>query len=225
MQISDHADPIHAEIIEKLTAHGRLDLAERIRRCLAARLRRQHGADWPWRCRSPGCPRCLSRSMRRWTAGITAWAEAYRSAEVSTLCLPLLSADPTEAARCLRRQFRDFRDRAARIDARWRDVAVAGMVSDSEAVVVGAHPNLPPEGIACAMRRRWPEASMTSGMTPGAMHSISIGASTHVALALRRRGIEPIRIIIAAQHACAPAVRASRVVLDDPWSSPMPCIF
>lgn len=224
-RIAAHDIAIRAETIERLTALGRLDLADRIGRCLAARHGRQHGADWPWRCRSPGCPRCLNRSLRRWAAGVSAWAEAHGSARSSTLRLPLPPDNPIEEARCLRRRLRDLRDRAARVDSRWRSVAMAGTASDNEAVIVIAHSDLSSEAIAFAMHRRWVEASVTSGMTPKSMHSICIGASTHVALALRKRGIEPIRIIIAAQHACAPPVRALCVVVDDPWSSPMPFIF
>jgi hypothetical protein len=121
--------------------------------------------------------------------------------EVSTLILDTNEADPIRRARHLRRGLRDVRDRAARTDNRWRAVAFAGMIDDDAARLLVVHANLHPASMEGALRRRWPEARTLAGMVPEWPGSIRLNASTLVALAAGRRGVEPLRIVVAAQRA------------------------
>src|ERR1700722_12792600 len=110
------AESRQAEVIAKLTLSGEDDLALRLARCQSARLWRSTG--WVWRCRLVGCWSCRRANMRIWWAGMREWA----GLDATLISIPS-GDDAIEAMRRLRRGLRDVRDRAARRDQRWSEVA------------------------------------------------------------------------------------------------------
>lgn len=184
-----------------LAALGHEHLAGRLRNCLEARRGREHGARWPWRCRSAGCVRCLARAARRWWAGITQWASAEErsSGSVLTVRISLGGIASLAGGARLRRGLRDARDRAARRDRRWAAVALAGFVGEGEAVLAVLHPGLPAEAVERLLHRRWPTAMVEAGGLPDFGTLRPLDDAALVSLALRRRGVEPLRIVVAAQ--------------------------
>src|SRR5689334_10797679 len=75
-------------VIAALRGGGDGYVADRLGRCMRARLgRRQHGGR-PWTCRSSGCLWCGKTLMRRWWVGIEHWA-TQDGTPVSLAVLPL----------------------------------------------------------------------------------------------------------------------------------------
>lgn len=198
---------------------GHAALASRIFRCAAARVGRPHGAPWPWRCRSAGCMRCLHRSARRWTAGITAWADGHGGNSASTMALASELTSPTMHAIRLRRALRDLRDREARRDPRWGSVAFAGLCDLLGATIAIVHPELRFGAVMAGLTRRWPKASFSS-RSPTEWPPLHATSDMLVELAIRRRGIEPIRVVVAAQRSDHRASKADHGLME-----PMPMIF
>ncbi len=122
-------------VIATLCAASDRHAADRLARCMQARIGRRQGDGWPWTCRSAGCAWCGSALARRWWRGLVRWA-TVDGASVSLAILPLSRrpGDLHAAVVRLRRACRDVRDRAARRDRRWCDVAVAG-VADGDGTV------------------------------------------------------------------------------------------
>lgn len=134
-----------------------------------------------------------------------------------------LPTDPsgiTCVVRSLRRALRDVRDRAAQDDARWRQVAMAGMATaEGEACVLVRHPMLGAPAVQGVMRRRWP--SMTVEPADECMPGFDWRTEDAVSLGLARRGMEPVRIVVMPQrdrHSVRPAD-------PSPWCDPMPLVF
>jgi hypothetical protein len=185
------------EVVTALRAIGADNIAARLQRCVAARVgrSRQH---WPWRCHSSGCQWCGPRAGRRWWRGIEEWAvmsgEPCALVVISAPQLPIMETAPR-----LRRGLRDVRDRAARLDRRWRSVSMAGVVDCSgRALVLVRHPSLPPDAVASRMARRWPSASLHP---PGSLAPrFDLTVPLAVALAAKRRGVQPLRIVIMPQR-------------------------
>src|SRR4051794_36727557 len=100
-----------ARVIAVLRESGDERLADRLTRCMNARVDRCSDGGRPWTCRPPGCSWCRKTTMKRWWAGIQRWA-ATEGGPVSLAMLPL-SQRPGElraAVLCQRRAVRDVRD-------------------------------------------------------------------------------------------------------------------
>lgn len=208
-----------------LAGLGHEHLAGRLRNCLEVRRGRGHGAPWPWRCRSAGCVRCLARASRRWWAGIAQWAfaEERSSGSVLTVRISLGGTAPLAGAARLRRGLRDARDRAARRDRRWAAVALAGFVGEGEAVLAVLHPGLPAEAVERLLRRRWPTAIVEAGVLPEVGTLRPLDDAALVALALRRRGTEPLRIVVAPQMIASNGSDANEMPCRS--ADPMPIVL
>src|SRR5689334_18199367 len=61
-------------VIAALRDSGDERLADRLARCLRARVGRRSGDGRPWTCRSAGCAWCRITLMRRWWVGMKRWA-------------------------------------------------------------------------------------------------------------------------------------------------------
>jgi hypothetical protein len=203
------AESTQAEVIATLLLEGEDDLAWRMARCQSARLWR--GSGWLWRCHSAGCWSCRRTMMRVWWRGISEWA----GQDALLISLPL-GDDPIAAMRRIRRGLRDVRDRAARRHLKWRSVSIGGMVRDGLALVLVSHPEIAVTEVLAVLRRRWPEAAIIADDDL----TWSMTVDTAVALALRRRGVEPLRAIIMPQ-----ADRSEPTTRTSGHLEPMPMLF
>jgi len=122
----------------------------------------------------------------------------------------------------LRRAFRTLRDRAARADGRWASVAVAGLLHGAEARLAVMHPELSAEAVEARLRGRWPVLAWIPGAAPD-LPAPPLDETLLVALALRRRGAEPLRIVVAAKRAVCDSAKPP--AFPDPWAEPMPLTF
>jgi hypothetical protein len=186
-------------IINALWDGGDGYVADRLGRCMRARLgRRQHDGR-PWTCRSPGCLWCGKTLMRRWWLGIERWI-AQDGAPVSLAVLP--RRDDAGQLRAtvarLRRACRDIRDRTALRRMWWRGVAMAGMASgDGTALILIRYPDITEGEVADVLRRRWPDATVrhVGSMAP----SWRMPVPDAVEIARTRRGVEPLRVVVLPQ--------------------------
>lgn len=198
-------------MIASLIESGHADIAGRLLCCQHDRLNRQPGC-YPWRCRAPGCAACRRTLARRWWQAFDAW---ITRSETSLAIIPVV-CDPISAARKLRKSLRDVRDRAARRDCRWRAVAMAGLVDGDRALILLQHPGIDWMRLWTVLERRSPDVVLTN---PGSVEPTSaLTVEAAAALARRRRGIEPVRIIVLPQ-VIAPAVG------QDHWDEPMPMLL
>jgi hypothetical protein len=193
-----------ATLIESGDEHvaGRLTRCQRERRCRSNRC--------PWRCQSAGCWQCRRAIMRRWWRGFRIW---HGDAAVSLAVIPL-SGELISATRRLRKGVRDVRDRTARHDRRWARVAMAGLVDGDRALILIDHPGITRAEVWSVFERRWPEIGLQDAgdIEP----SSPMIVEDAVALARRRRGVEPIRIVVLAQMAMSPGSTSEN-------DQPMPC--
>jgi hypothetical protein len=199
------------EVIDALRSVGDADLAVRLERCMTARRERHYGDGWPFSCRSSACLWCSRAMIRGWWEGMRYWSEAATTASLAVI--PALSpAGLQDAAKRLRRGLRDVRDRTARRFRRWRTVSFAGMIGgDHRAMVMITHQGIDRRDVLGVLRRRWPQAVLKDleheepawTMTP----------DDAAALGMRRRGAEPLRILVMPQ-------KISRVTV-----SPVPAIL
>lgn len=204
----DEAEAEQVEIISMLRDVGAHDLADRLLRCQQARLARRGSATttWPWRCGGVGCWACRRTAMRRWWAGICHWAaDAGFPFTLIHLSSPSENHEPVLRAARFRRRLRDARDKAARRDARLAHVAFAGMVcGDASALVLAQHPSI-------AQRRI---VEMVCGGGQGSMVGTAdllsptwaMSPEHVVQLAMARRGIEPLRVVVMPQRTTQTAV-------------------
>lgn len=201
------AEVHQTEVIVALTATGDDAIARRLRRCQDDRQQRQTG--WPWRCHSPGCWSCRRAMMRRWWRGFRLW---LADGDLSLAMIPA-RGDPGAGIRKLRKGLRDVRDRAARQDRRWAAVGMAGLASDAVATVLVQHCGIDRAEVWARLTRRWPDVVLIDpgDITPG---SERMTVEHAAALARRRRGVEPLRIIVPPQ----------RVALSGEYDAPMPLV-
>jgi hypothetical protein len=131
--------------------------------------------------------------------------------EISLALIPI-NDNLLNGTRRLRKALRDVRDRSARHDRRFATVAMAGLVGGDRALVLVQHPGIDRAEVWRMLERRWPEVTVTD---PGDIIPTSVmTVEDAAALARRKRGVEPIRIIIAPQAAAR----------TDPWGEPMPLL-
>ena len=199
-------------MIARLVGSGHDSIAARLRRCQHDRQHRQAGR-YPWRCRSPGCWACRRSLVRRWWQALDAWITGPGLA--GSLAVIPLPDGPVNAVRKLCKGLRDVRDRAARHDPRWRAVAMAGLADGNQALILMQHPGLGRASLWSALERRWPNVVLAD---PGCVEPTSaMTAEAAAALARRRRGVEPIRVVI------LPQVMAATD--QENWGDPMPMLF
>lgn len=132
--------------------------------------------------------------MRSWWRGIMAWPEH----PWTSLAVIPLSSDPITSIPRLRKGLRDIRDRNARLDHRWAGVTFAGMLSEQVAMVLVNHRDLDQASVWWTLSARWPDAVIVD--VGDAQPSWRMTATDAAALARRRRGIEPVRIVVMPQR-------------------------
>jgi hypothetical protein len=163
--------------------------------------------------------------IRRWWYGLRQWIE-HDGSPVVLVRLPLMRRDTGLGATVarLRRALRDVRDRTARLQQRWRTVAMAGMASgNGTALLMIRHPGIARREITGALRRRWPEidASNVGLVEP----SSAMPTDDVVELALARRGVEPLRIVVLPQR-CSAIPSSERGGISRAFeAAPMPWTF
>jgi hypothetical protein len=90
---------------------------------------------------------------------------------------------------------------------------MAGVVDGSRVLMLIRHQGIDPAEVWAILERRWPDVML---IDPGNIEpSCRMSVDNTADLARRRRGIQPIRIVI------PPQIAASH----DPWDEPMPMIF
>jgi len=183
-------------VIDTLVLNGDDDLAIQLTRCQYERQNRRPG--WPWQCRLSGCWACRRATTRRWWRGFRLWLDDV----TTSLAIILLNGDPIIAIRKLRRALRDVRDRAARRDLRWRGVALAGVLSNDHLLLLVQHAGIIRAATWSMLEPRWPDVVL--GDVNDTEPSTWLTVKDAAALARRRRGIEPIRVVVAAQGTVTP---------------------
>jgi hypothetical protein len=185
------------EVIAALYEIGEPDLADRLERCMTARRERHYGDGWPYSCRSAACVWCRRAMIRGWWAGICYWSEtaAASSLAVITMAPP---AGLFDAAIRLRRGLRDVRDRTARRWKRWRSVSYAGLIGgDHRALVLIAHQGIDRREVLEVLRGRWPNAVVKDLVQEEPVWEMT--AYDAADLGSRRRGAEPLRVLVMPQ--------------------------
>jgi hypothetical protein len=94
----------------------------------------------------------------------------------------------------MRKGLKDVRDRRARHDHRWRDMAIGGLVEQDRALVLIQHAGIDPDDVWAVFERCWPQAVLTD--VAGIKPSFRLIVDDAADLAQCRRGIEPLRIAI-----------------------------
>jgi hypothetical protein len=190
-----------SEVNKAVLAKGDLGVAARIARCQFDRTHRPSG--WPWRCHSPGCWCCYRTVQYRWWRGYTEWL----AGQDTSLVLVPITDEPFTAARRLRRGLRDVRDRRARLNGRWASVAMAGLVDGIQALVLVQHDGLSRHQLRTVLETRWPMVTLydRDAFTPSPALTVEHAA----ALACKRRGVEPLRIVVPAQWSAMPEVEVT----------------
>ena len=114
----------------------------------------------------------------------------------------------------LRKGLRDVRDRAARTDPLWRAVTIGGLLNSERALLLVGHADISRCDLWTVLERRWPEVVVTAAVSiePSLMLTVEDAA----ALAVKRRGLEPSRIIVPGQRP---------LESDGDWDEPMPMLF
>jgi hypothetical protein len=100
---------------------------------------------------------------------------------------------------------------------RWRKVSFAGMVGgDHRALVLISHQGVHRREVLDVLRRRWPDVALTDLAQEESTWTMT--ADDAAELGSRRRGVEPLRIIVMPQ-------RVWRVtVVTAPMIEPMPVL-
>jgi hypothetical protein len=142
---------------------------------------------------------------------------AWRSPHLLTLAIipiPWEAGSLRIAVRRLRRALRDFRDRMARRSGRWRGVCLSGLVIGNKTAMVvfdgGAVDRIE---LSRAVRRRWTNATVLNltDQEPSAEMTVSDA----IELAMLRRGVEPLRLLVLPQRDLTDHV---------PFIEPMPVV-
>lgn len=201
-------------VIAALHEAGQDDLADRLTMCSISRTHRDAG--WPaFLCRSAGCWHCRRAIMRRWWRRLMEWCDCGAPA-TSLAVISIADNDPFAGIRRLRRGARDVRDRAARHQPRYRDLACGGLLSDRAAMLLVHHPSLSRSAVGMLLAKRWPNAVLSD--PEGAEPSFELSIENAVALAKKRRGIQPLTMVVPSQREIV--VAPARVIVE-----PMPILF
>jgi hypothetical protein len=205
-----------AEVIATLYEIGDRDLANRLERCMTARQQRHYGNGWRHSCRSAACIWCRRAIIRGWWFGMREWSPASVS---SLAIIPVLSPGGLpDAARRLRRGLRDVRDRTARCFRRWRTVSLAGLVGgDHTALVLISHQGIDRREVLDALCPRWPDVVLKELEHDEPTWEMT--ADEAADLGNRRRGAEPLRIVIMPQKITRVAIAPAPVMVE-----PMPVV-
>jgi hypothetical protein len=103
-----------------------------------------------------------------------------------------------DAAIRLRRGLRDVRDRTARRWKRWRSVSYAGLIGgDHRALVLIAHQGIDRREVLEVLRGRWPNAVVKDLVQEEPVWEMT--AYDAADLGSRRRGAEPLRVLVMPQ--------------------------
>jgi hypothetical protein len=185
------------QVISLLNKIGHHDLADRLERCMTARQQRHYGDGWPFSCRSPACLWCRRAMVRGWWEGIRYWSDAAPTSSLAIVSLRSPAGLP-DGARRLRRGLRDVRDRTARRFRRWRTVSFAGMIGgDHRALMLISHQGVERRELLDVLSRRWPD--MTLKDFENEEPECRMIPDEAAALGTRRRGVEPLRILVMPQ--------------------------
>ena len=149
--------------------------------------------------------------------GMRFWTETAATLSLAIITLRSPAGLP-DAVQSLRRGLRDVRDRTARRFRRWRTVSFSGMIgSDHRALVLVSHEGVDRHDVLDVLCRRWP-----SVMLKDLEHENPIWEMTPADaadLGTRRRGVEPLRVLVMSQ-------KSSRVtVAPMPVIAPMPVVI
>jgi hypothetical protein len=185
-------------IINALWDGGDGYVADRLGRCMAARLGRRHYDGRPWTCRSAGCLWCGKTLMKRWWAGIQRWI-TLNGAPVSLAVLPCHhdAGHLRATVARLRRACRDIRDRTARKHMRWQAAAMAGMALGGTALILIRHPGTTRREITSVLCRKWADAIVRDVGSMAPFWRMPVPDAVEIAHA--RRGVEPLRMVVLPQ--------------------------
>jgi hypothetical protein len=205
------------EVIAILYEIGDPDLANRLERCMTARQLRHYGDGWAYSCRTPACLFCRRPMIRGWWEGMRHWSEVATTSSLAIIPT-LATAGLPDAARRLRRGLRDVRDRSARRWRQWRTIAFADMIGgDHKALVLISHQGVDRREVADVLGRRWPDVVVKD--LEDEEPTWAMMADEAAELGRRRRGVEPLRILVLAQQVLRVTVAPAPVV------EPMPVVI
>jgi hypothetical protein len=96
---------------------------------------------------------------------------------------------------------RDIRDGTAREDRRWREVAFAGLGTADHAIILIQHPGIDRDDLWARLDQRLPNIVVRdpSGVEPSSRLSVVDAAR----LAVLRRGVQPLRVMVLQQNVAA----------------------
>lgn len=184
------AEAAQAEIIGSLAADGENLAVRCLAACQAARIWRS-ALVRRYRCRSPGCVSCWDGSLAAWWRGYRSWCQEDANSFAVMLPADYRFAGP------IARTLRDVRDRQARSDPAWADVAILGLTDGTEAYILVSPWRIPPDSVIAVLRGRWP----TLAPFDACQDSLPmVTTNVRVALAARRRGSAPLRFAIFPQR-------------------------
>jgi hypothetical protein len=197
------------EIIDTLYEIGDDDLAARLERCMTARQQRHYGDGWPYSCRSAACIWCRRAMVRGWWFGMRYWSAAATTSSLAIISIRFPAGLP-DAVRRLRRGMSGTEQRGALGDGA-RSASVGG---DHTALVLITHQGIGRCELLDVLSRRWPDVvakkleqeEPTWTMTP----------DEAAVLGSRRRGVEPLRIVIMPQRIQRMVVAPAPVVEQMP---------
>ena len=205
------------KIIAFLYGIGDDDLAARLDRCMTARQQRHYGDGWPFSCRSSACFWCRRAMIRGWWEGMRYWSEAATTASLAIISIRSPAGIP-DAVRRLRRGLRDVRDRTARRLRRWRTVSFAGLIGgDHRALVLVSHEGVARRELQDVLCRRWPSVVLKDLEHEEPMWAMTPDEAAD--LGTRRRGAEPLRIMVMPQKITRATVASLREI------GPMPIVI
>jgi hypothetical protein len=148
--------------------------------------------------------------MLTWWRGFSVW---LTGPEIILAMIPL-HGDLLQSTRTLRKGLRDIRDRKVRDHPMWKNLAMAGLVDERKAMILIQHERISHHNVCSALARRWSDVALIdpARFAPTARMTVADAAD----LARRRRGVEPLRIVI-------PALMAAAHTRPD--DQPLPIVF
>ena len=155
--------------------------------------------------------------IRGWWEGMRYWSEAATTASLAIISIRSPAGIP-DAVRRLRRGLRDVRDRTARRFRRWRTVSFAGLIGgDHRALVLVSHEGVARRELQDVLCRRWPSVVLKDLAQEEPMWAMTPDEAAD--LGTRRRGAEPLRIMVMPQKITRATVAPLREI------GPMPIVI